>query len=68
MNLALWIVQGLLAFAFIAAGAMKLFAYEKYKAMSEKQNGPSGLTRGLISSIGVGSAYAFGSVWEQRSQ
>ena len=53
MNVALWIVQGLLAFAFIAAGAMKLFAYEKYKAMSEKQNGPSGLTRGLISFIGV---------------
>jgi hypothetical protein len=25
MNLTLWIVQGLLAFAFIAAGAMKLF-------------------------------------------
>jgi hypothetical protein len=29
MNMALGIVQGLLAFAFIAAGAMKLFAYEK---------------------------------------
>jgi len=53
MNMALRIVQGLLAFAFIAAGAMKLFAYEKYKAMSEKQNGPSGLTRGLISVIGI---------------
>ena len=53
MNVALWIVQGLLAFAFIAAGAMKLFAYEKYKATSEKQNGPNGLTRGLISFIGV---------------
>ena len=53
MNVALWIVQGLLAFAFIAAGAMKLFAYEKYKATSEKQNRPSGLTRGLISFIGV---------------
>jgi hypothetical protein len=52
MNVALWIVQGLLAFAFVAAGGMKLFAYEKYKATSEK-NGPSGLTRGLISFIGV---------------
>jgi hypothetical protein len=51
MNVALWVVQGLLAFAFVAAGGMKVFAYEKYKAMSEK-NGPSGLTRGLISSIG----------------
>jgi uncharacterized membrane protein YphA (DoxX/SURF4 family) len=53
MNVTLWIVQGLLASAFVAAGAMKLFAYEKYKAMSEKKNGPSGLTRGLISFIGV---------------
>ncbi|MEY2413480.1 MAG: hypothetical protein QOD84_2086, partial [Acidobacteriaceae bacterium] len=29
MNVTLWIVQGLLALAFIAVGAMKLFAYEK---------------------------------------
>jgi hypothetical protein len=36
MNVALWIVQDLLASAFIAAGAMKLLAYKKYKAMSEK--------------------------------
>jgi putative oxidoreductase len=53
MNVALWILHDLLAFAFIAAGAMKLFAYKKYKAMSEKQNGRSGLTRGLISFTGV---------------
>src|ERR1700692_3198457 len=53
MNVTLWIVQGLLASAFVAAGAMKVFAYEKYKAMSEKKNGSSGLTRGLISFIGV---------------
>src|ERR1700682_4561628 len=53
MKVALWIVQGLLAFGFIAAGAMKLFAYEKYKELSEKQNQPSGLTRGLISFIGI---------------
>ncbi len=39
MNIALWIVQAVLALAFIAAGWMKVFAYEKYKAMSEK-NGP----------------------------
>jgi len=52
MNVALWIVQGLLAFAFAAAGGMKLLAYETYKATSEK-NGPGGLTRGLISFIGV---------------
>ena len=53
MNVALWIVQGLLAFAFIAAGGMKLFAYEKYKAMSEKKNGPTGPSRGLITFIGI---------------
>jgi hypothetical protein len=45
MNMALWIVQGLLAAAFIAAGAMKVFAYEKYKAISD--------TRGLITFIGM---------------
>jgi uncharacterized membrane protein YphA (DoxX/SURF4 family) len=53
MNLALWIVQGLLAFAFIAAGAMKVFAYKKYNAMSEKKNGPTGPSRGLITFIGM---------------
>ena len=44
MNTTLWIVQSVLALAFIAAGAMKLLAYEKYKTMSEKK-GPTGLTR-----------------------
>jgi uncharacterized membrane protein YphA (DoxX/SURF4 family) len=54
MNVALWIVQGLLAFAFIAAGGMKVFAYEKFKAMSEKKkNGPASLSRGLITFIGM---------------
>jgi uncharacterized membrane protein YphA (DoxX/SURF4 family) len=53
MNVALWIVQGLLAFAFIAAGGMKVFAYEKYKAMSEKKNGPTSLSRGLVTFIGM---------------
>ena len=45
--------QGLLAFAFIAAGGMKLFAYKKYNAMSEKKNGPTGPSRGLITFIGM---------------
>jgi uncharacterized membrane protein YphA (DoxX/SURF4 family) len=53
MNVALWIVQGLLAFAFIAAGTMKVFAYEKYKAMAEKKSGPTGPSRGLITFIGM---------------
>jgi hypothetical protein len=52
MNAALWVAQGLLAMAFLAAGGMKVFAYEKYKATSEK-NGPSGLTRGLTTFIGI---------------
>jgi len=51
MNLTLWIVQGLLAFAFIAVGSLKLFAYEKFKAQSEKK-GPVGITRGLAAFIG----------------
>ena len=33
MNVILWIVRGLLAFAFIALGAMKVFAHEKHKAL-----------------------------------
>ena len=52
MNLALWIVQGFLAFAFIGIGGMKVFAYEKYKAMTEK-NGPSGIPHGLATFIGI---------------
>jgi uncharacterized membrane protein len=52
MNIALWVVQGMLAAAFIGVGSMKLFAYDKYKAMTEK-SGPSGLTRGLVTFIGV---------------
>jgi len=52
MNIALWVLQGMLAFAFLFVGSMKVFSYEKYKAMTEK-NGPSGLTRGLVTFIGV---------------
>jgi uncharacterized membrane protein YphA (DoxX/SURF4 family) len=52
MNIAFWVVQVLLGVAFIAAGGMKVFAYEKYKAMSEK-NGPSGLKHGLVTFIGL---------------
>ena len=51
MNLTLWIAQGLLAFAFIAVGSLKLFAYEKFKAQSEKKR-PVGITRGLAAFIG----------------
>jgi hypothetical protein len=59
MNIALWIAQALLAFAFLGSGGLKLFAYDKYKAMSEK-NGPSDLSRGLVTFIGV--AELFGAI------
>jgi uncharacterized membrane protein YphA (DoxX/SURF4 family) len=62
MHVALWVAQVILALAFIAAGGMKVFAYEKYKAMSEK-NGPAGITRGLALFIGTAElAGAFGVV------
>jgi uncharacterized membrane protein YphA (DoxX/SURF4 family) len=62
MNAALWVVQVLLALAFVAAGSMKLFAYDRYKAMSEKK-GPTGITRGLATFIGIAElAGAFGVV------
>ena len=53
MNVALWIVQGLLAFAFIGIGSFKVFAYEKFKAQSEKGGKPSGISRGLARFIGI---------------
>ena len=52
MNIALWVVQAVLAFAFVAAGSMKVFAYEKYKAMSEK-SGPTDLKRELVEATGA---------------
>src|SRR5260370_24522445 len=53
MNVTLWIVQGLLAFAFIFVGSLKVFAYEKFKAMSEKNGKPAGISRGLARFIGI---------------
>jgi uncharacterized membrane protein len=52
MNTTLWIILSLLALAFVGGGTTKLFAYEKYKVMLDK-NGPTGLTRGLITFIGI---------------
>ncbi len=49
MNIALWVVQGLVAALFLLAGSMKLFAYEKYKVQGG-QNAPS---RGLAAFIGT---------------
>jgi uncharacterized membrane protein YphA (DoxX/SURF4 family) len=55
MNIALWTVQGLLSLVFLASGGMKVFAFEKYRLMSEKkypQHG-FGLSKGLVTFIGV---------------
>ncbi len=52
MNIALWAAQVVLAFAFIAAGGMKVFAHEKYKALSAKSR-PIEITRGLVMFIGI---------------
>ena len=52
MNIALWVMQGILAFVFIAAGGMKFLAYENYRAMLEK-GGPITLTHGFITFLGV---------------
>ena len=52
MNIALWVTQGILALVFVMAGGMKLFSYQKYRAMLEK-SGPTSLTQGLITLIGI---------------
>jgi uncharacterized membrane protein YphA (DoxX/SURF4 family) len=49
VNIALWIVQALLSAAFLMAGGMKLFAYEKY----QKQAKGPGISRGLATFIGI---------------
>ena len=36
MNIALWVLQVVLVSTLIGAGRVKVFAYEKYKAISEK--------------------------------
>jgi len=51
VNIALWVMQGILAFAFTAAGGMKVLAYEKYRAMLEK-GGPITLTHRFIKFLG----------------
>lgn len=53
MNIALWMAQPILAFAFIMAGGLKAFAYEKSRKMSERYPGEPGLSRGLTTFIGV---------------
>ncbi len=49
MNIALWVVQSLLAAAFIMAGQVKVFSYEKYKVMG----GPHTPSKGMVLFIGL---------------
>ena len=44
MNIALWILQGLLAALFLMVGSMKVFNYKKFKAQSGKDTPSKGLT------------------------
>lgn len=50
MNIALWIVQALLALAFLMSGAMKALQYEKAKA---SMAWVKDVSRGLVTFIGV---------------
>jgi uncharacterized membrane protein YphA (DoxX/SURF4 family) len=50
MNIALWVVQALLAIAFLMSGLMKTLQYEKYKASAAWVKDVS---RGLVTFIGV---------------
>jgi uncharacterized membrane protein len=49
MNIALWVLQGLLAFTFGMAGNIKAFSYEKFK----KQAGDHAPSKNLASFIGL---------------
>jgi uncharacterized membrane protein YphA (DoxX/SURF4 family) len=53
MNVALWIIQGILSIMFLMAGGMKLFAYKKYKESTEKSGHGPGISRGLTTFIGI---------------
>jgi uncharacterized membrane protein YphA (DoxX/SURF4 family) len=44
MNIALWVLQGLLAVLFLMIGSMKVFNYEKFKAQAGKDAPSKGLT------------------------
>jgi uncharacterized membrane protein len=49
MNIALWLLQGLLAALFLAAGSMKVFTYEKFKA----QGGERAPSKSFAAFIGI---------------
>jgi uncharacterized membrane protein YphA (DoxX/SURF4 family) len=53
VNIGLWVAQAVLALGFLMAGGMKVFGYEKYKEMSDRSSGKPGLSKGLVTFIGV---------------
>ena len=55
MNIALWVIQGLLAALFLFAGGMKLFAYDRYKKMGAQQHPDQEfpISQGLARFIGI---------------
>jgi uncharacterized membrane protein YphA (DoxX/SURF4 family) len=53
MNLALWIVQGVVCAAFLASGGLKVFAYERYKDAAAKGSKGPPLSKGLTTFIGI---------------
>ncbi len=50
MNIVLWVIQILLALAFLMAGLMKTFQYEKAKAQMKWVNA---VPRGLVTFVGI---------------
>jgi uncharacterized membrane protein YphA (DoxX/SURF4 family) len=55
MNIAVWTVQGLLALVFLFSGGMKVFAFDRFKKMTEKRSPEHGLgfSASLARFIGV---------------
>ena len=55
MNIALWVIQGLLASLFLFAGGMKLFARDRFLERAEQRHPDRalGLSRGLVTFIGA---------------
>jgi DoxX-like protein len=53
MNLALWIIQGVVCAAFLAAGGFKVFAYARCKEAAAKGSKAPPLSKGLTTFIGI---------------
>ena len=55
MNIALWVVQVVLGAFFLFSGGMKVFAFDKYRAMLEARSKGKelGFSQGFLTFIGV---------------